>query len=239
MVSPWSFRESIKWSPSSPLFSVTPPDGAACLCAGSGRRRTRAVECDCDQSWPSPPTVSQARAIPSDPQVLVKGMQRVLSSCLRGWLSACLGELSGLLQDCRFIFRPPSPPLAASLGSQLLITCTQAARGANPRSRATEVTPSALPLVISNPPASADSCRMPPVNYSDHGPAAVAAALRTGSGGRSLIGGCVVRDRWRAWLATDSPAPRDQALIVDGLPGAPTRLPPSVLERRLIRRLMT
>lgn len=60
-------------------------------------------------------------------EILVKGMPWVLNSCLRGWFSARLGELTGLLQYCRFIFRPHSPPLVASLGSQLLITCARAA----------------------------------------------------------------------------------------------------------------
>lgn len=111
-------------------------------------------------------------------QVLVKGIQLVLNDCLHGWLRAALGELAGLLQCCSFIFRPHSTPLAATLGSQLLITCARVASGANPRGQTTEVTLSTLPLVISNPHAPTDSCRMPPVNYSDHGPSA-AAAVRT------------------------------------------------------------
>lgn len=117
----------------------------------------------------------------SSTEVLVKGTRSALNDCLHCWLRARLGELTGRLQQGSFIFRPHSPPLTPTLGSQLLITCARAASGANPRGQTTEVTLSTLPLVISNPHASTDSCRMPPVNYSDHSPSA-AAAERMGVG---------------------------------------------------------
>lgn len=84
-------------------------------------------------------------------------MQLVLHDCVCGWGRARPGALTGLLPYCSFISSPHSPPLTATLGSQLLITCAQAASGANPRSQTTEVTLSTLPPVVPNPHASNDS----------------------------------------------------------------------------------
>lgn len=162
-------------------------------------------------------------------QVFVKGSAVCASSF--AWLLQCTSELAGLLQCCSVISRPHSPPLAATLGSQLLITCARAASGVNPRGQTTEVTLSTLPLVISNPHASTDSCCMPPVNYNDHSPSA-AATMRMRVG--QPLANWWVRGQGSiecaSWRVTAQPQ-GIRLLIVDGLPRAgppgPLKLPRS------------